>query len=75
MRVAEVARVLTISASKAYELIEKGRIEHHRIDGAIRVSHDQLSEYLEETKRERMTPEPVKARRSPRPRLKHITLR
>lgn len=51
MRIAEVARSLSISASKAYELVEKGRLEHHRIDGAIRVSDEQLRGYLEETRK------------------------
>lgn len=53
MRIAVVARRLSISSSKAYELIEKGRLEHHRIDGAIRVSDEQLRSYLDETTRGR----------------------
>ena len=73
LRVSEVAERLELAASKVYELVERRKLSHHRLEGAIRISEDQIMEYLEETKRERETSEPVKTK-PPRPRLRHITL-
>jgi excisionase family DNA binding protein len=56
--VAEAADVLGISRSKVYELFETRKLAHHRIGGAIRVSAEQLAEYLETTKRERREEQP-----------------
>ena len=67
LRVAEVAKRLNCSVKTVYALIESGRLSHFRCPG-IRVSEEQLRAYLEQGKRER---EPIK---SPRPRLRHITL-
>lgn len=52
LKVSEVAIRLNLSVSKVYELIEKGRLGHHRMDGAIRVSEEQVEEYLDLTRRE-----------------------
>lgn len=72
LRVAEIAKRLSISSSKVYQLIEKGELPHHRIGGAVRVSEEQLAAYLEVTKRDR---EVVSVTRRPsRPRLRHIKL-
>ena len=51
-RVSEVSQRLRISNSKVYELVESGALPHYRIGGAIRVSEEQLSAYLEKCKRE-----------------------
>jgi excisionase family DNA binding protein len=73
LRVAEVAKRLSISQALCYRLIAKNVIPHHLIGKAIRISEEQLQQYLEETKRERDQPSP--ARRQPsRPRLKHLSL-
>ncbi len=72
LRVQQVASRLNCSVATVYALIESGRLGHHRCPG-VRVSEEQLTVYLEATKRERATT-PVKAR-PPRPRLKHITVR
>lgn len=73
LRVKQVAERLNLSESKVYELIERGKLSHHRMDGAIRVSEEQIAEYLEETKRERQEPE-LRGRNSHRTVLKHIRL-
>ena len=65
LRVKQVAERLNLSESKVYEMLERGELPHHRFGGAIRVSEDQIAEYLEETKRERREQEPRKSR--PRP--------
>ena len=71
LKVSQVADRLNLSTSKVYELVEQGKLAHHRIGGAIRVSEEQLVEFLEETKRERREPEPRKSQ--PRhPQLRHL---
>lgn len=75
LTVKQVAERLRISLSSAYQLIESLKISYHRIGGAIRVSEEQLKEYLEDTKREREEPSPVKGKPSrPQTKLKHIKL-
>lgn len=73
MRVSDVATRLNCSVSSVYALIESRRLAHHRCPG-IRISEEQLAAYLEQTKREHVTSEPVKAK-PPHPRLRHITIR
>ena len=72
LKVAAVANRLNLSVSKVYELIDAGRLGHHRMDGAIRVSEEQLQAYLEETKRG--PGEVPKEMNSSRPRLRHVHL-
>lgn len=73
LRVSDVARRLSLSESKVYELVEGRLLAHHKIGGAIRVSEQQLAEFLEETKRERGARE-RQTRQLPRPRLKNFSL-
>jgi excisionase family DNA binding protein len=47
LTVMEVAERLSISRSKAYRLLESGRVPHYRIDGVYRISEEQLRAYLE----------------------------
>jgi len=73
LKVHEAAQRLSISISKTYHLIERGILPHHRIVGAIRISENQLEEYLSATSQQ------PKAERSPttpptRPRLRHLRL-
>jgi excisionase family DNA binding protein len=69
-KVSEVASRLNLSPSKIYELIETGKLGHYRIDGAIRISDDQIGAFLETARRE-----PAAPRRSNlRTMLKHIRL-
>lgn len=70
--VTETAEILRCSESTVYGLIESKKIAHHRCPG-IRISDEQIAEYLEETKRERSEPEP--RQRQPRlPHLRHVKL-
>lgn len=73
LKVSEVAKRLNLSASKVYQLIERNQLPHYRLDGAIRVSEEQLADYLESAKRERLEQRPQKSRPA-RPRLKHVRL-
>ena len=73
LRVKQVAERLNLSESKIYEMVESGQLSHHRFGGAIRVSEEQIAEYLEETKRERQEPEPRKSQ-TRLPTLRHVRL-
>lgn len=53
LKVSDLARRLNLSQSKIYELIDAGELAHYRIGGAIRVSEEQLAEFLQGTKKER----------------------
>ena len=73
LKVGEVAKRLGLSISKVYQLVDRREIGHHRMDGAIRISEEQVAEYLEETRQDRggsIRP----SRRPPRPRLKNFSL-
>lgn len=71
LKVSELAKRLNLSESKIYQLVEEGKLEHHRFGGAIRFSEEQIAAYLEETRQERR-----EDRKSlpPRPHLKHVRL-
>lgn len=73
LKVSDVATRLSLSASKIYELVESRRISHHKIGGAIRISEEQLTEFLEETRQERGAKE-RSTRQLPRPRLRHLRI-
>lgn len=73
LKVSDVAKRFDLSTSKAYQIIERNRFSHYRLDGAIRISEEQLSDYLERTKQERTEPRPRESRPA-RPRLKHVRL-
>ena len=73
LKVSQVAQRLNLSESKIYQLVEEGKLAHHRFDGAIRVSEEQIAAYLEDTRQERQEHEP--RQRQPRlPRLRHVRL-
>ena len=64
---------LRLSLSKTYALLDSGKLGCHRMDGAIRISEEQLEEYLQATKRERG--EAISTtRKPPRPQLRHVRL-
>ena len=72
LKVREVAARLNLSESKVYALIESGELPHHRFGGAIRVSDQQVADFLEQTKHERSKPEMPKGRnRAP---FRHLKL-
>ncbi|MSR56018.1 MAG: DNA-binding protein [Gemmataceae bacterium] len=69
-----MAKRLNLSESKVYEMVERGELPHHRFGGAIRVSEEQIAEYLEETKRECREPE-GRISQPRRPQLRHVRLK
>lgn len=75
LTVKDVAQKLNVSQSCIYQLVESGRIPHHRIGlgrGAIRFANDDIAIFLagsrEETRNDVGTP------KTPARRLKHIKL-
>jgi excisionase family DNA binding protein len=53
LTVKQIAERLSLSASQVYALCATGRLPHHRMGngkGAIRVSEEQLAEFLEATR-------------------------
>lgn len=72
LKVPEVAQHLNCSVSTVYNLIESGQLPHHRCPG-VRVSEEQITEYLNRTKRGQST-ERTPVISGVRPRLKHIRL-
>lgn len=73
LRVKEVAERLALSESKIYQLVRSGELPHYKIGGAVRVSEEQLLDFLTASKRERVE---VKASSPPSTRspLRHIRL-
>jgi excisionase family DNA binding protein len=74
MKVAVVAWRLSVSEAFVYQLIAEGRLKHHRLgkgQGGIRVSEEQLQEYLVGT---RKGGEPVERTEPPAPpvKLRHL---
>lgn len=72
LKVTQVASRLSLSLSKVYELIDGGKLGHHRMDGAIRVSEEQLRAYLDAT--EKGPGDAPERQRPQRPRLRHIKI-
>lgn len=56
--VKEVANRLNISQGAVYKAVRSGDLQHHRFGASIRISEDQLTEYVEET-RVRAEPDPL----------------
>lgn len=50
-RIREVASLLSLSRSKAYELVRTGALPSVRIDGARRVAGAELTTYIESLRR------------------------
>jgi excisionase family DNA binding protein len=74
MRVKEAAERLEVSTATVYALVASGRLRCHRIGigrGAIRISDDQLADYLKGSLSEIVQEPPVV---NERPRLKYIRL-
>jgi excisionase family DNA binding protein len=68
LKVSQVSQRLNLCISKVYELIQSNELSHHRIGGALRVSEQQLQEFLDSCKSE------APVRRAPRRRLKHVRI-
>lgn len=50
LTVKEVASRLNVSQGAVYKAVRSGELEHHRIGISIRISEEQLTEYVEETR-------------------------
>ena len=75
LKVREVAKRVDISVSLTYRLIESGKLRcsrHGLGRGVIRVSEDQLAEYLASTQQEKSPSQSESPRH--RSRLKHLQL-
>jgi len=78
-KVADVARILNVSASCVYALIEKGVLACHRIGlgrGTVRISETDLNHYLATSRKHK--DESVQSQVRPRPqvklKLKHLQI-
>ncbi len=71
LKVSELAKRLSLSESKIYQLVEEGKLSHHRFGGAIRFSEEQIAAYLEETRQERREDQKAEPFRY---QLKHVRL-
>ena len=47
LKASEVARILNISRSLVYNLIQTGKIPHIRINQSVRVRQDDLNKFIE----------------------------
>ncbi len=75
LTVKDVASRLNVSQSCIYQLVETGKIPHHRIGvgrGAIRFTEDDIAEYLSCNRSQPTTC--GQPRSATRPKLKHIKL-
>ena len=75
LTVKQVAERLTVSASCIYQLVETGRLSHHRIGvgrGAIRFTEEDVDEFLAQSREEMRTESPPAS--PPRRKLKHLRL-
>ena len=75
LTVSQVAERLAVSSSLVYQLIESGRLGHHRIGngrGTLRVGQADLEAYLSACHSIQKPTQPVVRR--PKKRLKHIRL-
>lgn len=75
LTVKDVATRLNVSASCIYQLVESGKLSHHRIGlgrGAIRFSDEDIAEFLNQV-REATRPQSPRAA-PPRRKLKHLKL-
>jgi excisionase family DNA binding protein len=75
LTVKDVAQKLNVSQSCIYQLVESGRIPHHRIGlgrGAIRFTDEDITNFLAGSREE--TRHNTPAHKSPTRRLKHIKL-
>ena len=75
LTVKEVAQRLNVSQSCIYQLVETGKLPHHRIGigrGAIRFTETDLADYLTHARQQTTGERPVA--RVARPKLKHLKL-
>ena len=75
LRVRDIAKRLALSESKVYQLIRSGELPHYKLGGALRVSEEQLMDYLVASQKGRVeAPEVPPPAPTTRPKLRHIKL-
>jgi excisionase family DNA binding protein len=52
LKASEVARILNISRSLVYNLIQTGKIAHIRVNQAVRIHQDDLNKFIEDSRTE-----------------------
>jgi len=75
LTIAEVAEWLRVSRTTVYQLVDSGVLVAHRIGagrGALRVSEDDLEDYLARVRQEK--PTAASAPKPPARRLRHLRL-
>ena len=58
LTVRDVASRLNISQGAVYKAVRSGELSHHRFGASIRISEEQLTEFVEDT-RSRSKPDPL----------------
>ena len=58
LTISDVARRLNISRGAVYKAVRNGELQHHRFGASIRISEEQLTEYVKDT-RVRAAPDPL----------------
>jgi len=66
LTVKQVAEQLNVSIGAVYKAIQNGSLEHFRFGSAIRITEEQLTDYLDQT---RVTVQPETSRRT---QFKHL---
>lgn len=56
LSIKQLAERLGIATSTAYRIVSARRIGHHKVAGVIRISEEQIAEYLDATQVERIDP-------------------
>jgi excisionase family DNA binding protein len=76
LRVKQLAKLVNLSASKIYQMVERGEIQHRRIGATILFAPEDVEDLMEQSKKskqERGEPRPCRSK-PPRPRLRHVKL-
>ncbi len=74
LTVKQLAEKLNISSSKVYALISGGEIAHFRIGGSIRVSEEQVEQYLTRVERGEAETSLASAPPPPKQSLTHLKI-
>lgn len=61
LTIKQVAEHLSLSIGAVYKAINRGELEHHRFGSSIRVTDEQLEDFIQET-RVRSKPAPIQVK-------------
>lgn len=70
LRVNQLAKLISLSPSKIYQMCSRGEIQHRRIGGAIRFAPEDVEVLMEQTKKTKLGRSEPESRKSPAPRSK-----